>query len=83
MEQNFPCKLTPPNPEGPYYIPDAPFKDILGLGLSGERFHLKGVVLDQNCNPIPGAILDFWQTDSDGNYDNEGYTLRGKIQTNQ
>ena len=83
IEQNFPCKITPPNPEGPYYIPDAPFKDVMGLGLPGERFHLTGTVTDHNCIPIQGATLDFWQTDSEGNYDNEGYTLRGKIQTDQ
>ena len=29
-----------------------------------------------NCNPLIGAVLDFWQTDSKGEYDNEGFTLK-------
>lgn len=35
--------------------------------------------MDQDCNPIPGAVLDFWQADANGNYDSEGYNLRGKV----
>ena len=41
------------------------------------RLVLKGYVLDQDCRPVPGAWLDFWQADSQGVYDNTGYTLRG------
>lgn len=41
------------------------------------RLVLKGYVLDQDCRPVPGAWLDFWQADSQGVYDNSGYTLRG------
>ena len=78
---DFPCKLTPSNLQGPYYRAGAPFSNILSENLEGERFILNGKVLNQNCEPIPGATLDFWQTDSSGNYDNEGFTLRGKLQT--
>jgi protocatechuate 3,4-dioxygenase beta subunit len=45
--------------------------------MEGERLILIGYVLDQNCNPIPSAWLDFWQAGADGEYDNSGYTLRG------
>jgi len=81
--QSYQCRPTPDNPQGPYYIAEAPFKEIFGESLEGERFHLTGKVLNQDCQPIPGAVLDFWHTDSFGNYDHEGYTLRGRIQTNQ
>jgi protocatechuate 3,4-dioxygenase beta subunit len=27
---------------------------------------------------VPNALLDFWQADSQGVYDNTGYTLRGR-----
>ena len=45
--------------------------------MSGTRLLVVGYVLDSSCAPIPGAWLDFWQADGDGNYDNQGYTLRG------
>ncbi len=38
---------------------------------------LTGHVMNRRCRPIKGAILDFWQADSRGAYDNEGFTLRG------
>ena len=36
-----------------------------------------GYVYDTNCQPVANALLDFWQADASGNYDNNGYTLRG------
>jgi protocatechuate 3,4-dioxygenase beta subunit len=38
---------------------------------------LAGSVLATDCTPVPGALLDFWQADDSGEYDNEGYRLRG------
>ena len=81
--QTFQCRPTPSNPQGPYYSAGAPFKEIFGESLQGERLHLTGMVLNQDCQPISGAVLDFWHTDSFGNYDHEGFTLRGRIQTDQ
>jgi protocatechuate 3,4-dioxygenase beta subunit len=34
-------------------------------------------VVDTRCRPIPRALLDFWQADANGDYDTEGYRLRG------
>lgn len=34
-------------------------------------------MLSTTCQPVSGALLDFWQADDGGNYDNSGYTLRG------
>jgi protocatechuate 3,4-dioxygenase beta subunit len=45
--------------------------------MSGTRLIVSGYVLSRQCAPIPGALLDFWQADDRGNYDNRGYTLRG------
>ena len=45
--------------------------------MPGTRLILVGYVLDQNCQPLPHAWLDFWQADANGEYDNEGYRLRG------
>jgi len=80
---DLPCKLTPSNTQGPYYKAGAPFSTTLGEGLEGERFIVNGRVLNQSCEPIPAATLDFWQTDSNGNYDSQGFTLRGKLQTSE
>jgi protocatechuate 3,4-dioxygenase beta subunit len=36
-----------------------------------------GRVLGADCHPVRGALLDFWQADARGVYDNVGYRLRG------
>lgn len=70
--------LTPPQAEGPYYTPNTPERNsLLEEGMEGEMLILIGYVLDENCQPISGAWLDFWQADTNGDYDNVGYTLRG------
>jgi protocatechuate 3,4-dioxygenase beta subunit len=64
--------------EGPYYKPDTPQRNsFLEEGMQGTRLILVGYVLDQNCQPLPNAWLDFWQADANGEYDNQGYRLRG------
>ncbi|MCI0556780.1 MAG: hypothetical protein L0287_38055 [Anaerolineae bacterium] len=70
--------LTQPQTEGPYYTPNSPEKhSFLEAGLTGTRLILVGYVLDQKCQPLPKAWLDFWQADANGEYDNVGYRLRG------
>jgi protocatechuate 3,4-dioxygenase beta subunit len=36
-----------------------------------------GYVYSTDCQPVANALLDFWQCDDAGVYDNIGYTLRG------
>ena len=70
--------LTQSQTEGPYYKPDTPERNSLfEEGMPGMRLVLIGYVLDENCQPLPNAWLDFWQADADGEYDNAGYRLRG------
>lgn len=70
--------LTQSQTEGPYYKPDTPERNSLfEEGMQGTRLILVGYVLDQSCQPLPNAWLDFWQADADGEYDNAGYRLRG------
>jgi protocatechuate 3,4-dioxygenase beta subunit len=45
--------------------------------MRGTELSVSGYVLDTDCRPVPGARVDFWQADSEGQYDNQGYTLRG------
>jgi protocatechuate 3,4-dioxygenase beta subunit len=69
---------TPEQTEGPYYTPDTPRRtNLLEEGVSGDRLVIAGTVLGTDCRPIANALLDFWQADGDGEYDNEGYRLRG------
>ncbi len=80
---SFACALTEGNPQGPYYIPGAPYKEKLGESLEGQKLIISGQVLNQHCEPIPEAIVDVWQTDSNGNYNFEDFTLRGKIKADE
>ena len=82
QQQNTFCKLTKSDMLGPFYKENAPFKQRLGEGIEGERLIITGKVMDRRCQPLKGAILDIWQANSTGEYDNEGFTLRGKVQTN-
>jgi protocatechuate 3,4-dioxygenase beta subunit len=70
--------LTPPQIEGPYFKPGSPMRaTLLEPGLPGTRLVVEGAVLTASCAPIPRALLDFWQADARGRYDNAGYRLRG------
>ncbi len=69
---------TPEQTEGPFFTPDSPEKtDLYADVSSGEKLLLTGAVLGTDCRPIAKALVDFWQADGDGNYDNDGYRLRG------
>lgn len=69
---------TLPQTEGPFYTPDTPERQsLLEPEMPGTRLVVSGYVYSTDCQPIPGALLDFWQADNAGVYDNEGYRLRG------
>ena len=64
--------------EGPYFTPDSPERrSLLEPGMDGTRLIVAGRVLTTGCRPVARALLDFWQADAAGEYDNEGFTLRG------
>ena len=71
-------EATPAQTEGPYFTPDSPERTSLLDGVtSGTRLVLAGSVVDTSCRPVGRALLDFWQADAEGRYDNDGYRLRG------
>jgi protocatechuate 3,4-dioxygenase beta subunit len=70
--------LTVPMTEGPYFTPNSPERaSLLEAGMTGTRLVLSGFVLTTDCKPVAHALLDFWQANAKGQYDNAGYILRG------
>jgi protocatechuate 3,4-dioxygenase beta subunit len=70
--------LTPSQTEGPYYKPRSPERrSLLDPGIRGLPLILTGTVGSRRCEPIARALVDFWQADDAGKYDNQGYRLRG------
>jgi protocatechuate 3,4-dioxygenase beta subunit len=69
---------TPALTEGPYFTPDSPKrKSIVPAGAAGTRLTLTGRVLRTNGRPVANALIDWWQCDARGVYDNSGYRFRG------
>ena len=69
---------TPALTEGPYFTPSSPKrKSIVPAGAAGTRLTLTGRVLRTNGRPVANALIDWWQCDARGVYDNSGYRFRG------
>lgn len=69
---------TPSQMEGPFFRPLSPERvNLIETKMKAPRIRLTGLVVDQACRPLPGAILDFWQCDEKGRYDTNGFSLRG------
>jgi protocatechuate 3,4-dioxygenase beta subunit len=84
------CTPSDDNILGPYYRPNAPFRDDLTeRGTLGTRVTVEGRVVDAACQPLAGALIDLWQADDEGGYDNDGkddpapeiFVLRGRLYT--
>ncbi|AUH39041.1 dioxygenase family protein [Streptomyces sp. CMB-StM0423] len=64
--------------EGPYFKPNSPQRtSLVDPGTPGTRLTVSGYVFGLTCQPIANALLDFWQADVNGAYDNTGYRFRG------
>ncbi|WP_261303306.1 hypothetical protein [Paenibacillus andongensis] len=73
-----PEELTPAVTEGPYFTPNSPERSsLLEQGMKGTKLTIVGYVVSTACKPVAHALLDFWQADDAGQYDNKGFTLRG------
>jgi protocatechuate 3,4-dioxygenase beta subunit len=69
---------TPSQMEGPYYKRNSPQRtSLLEPGITGMTIVITGSVLSRDCQPIARALVDFWQADAQGVYDNAGSKLRG------
>lgn len=64
--------------EGPYFTPDSPERtSLIEDDMAGTHLLLSGYVYASGCEPVPDALIEFWQADDAGAYDNVGYRLRG------
>ena len=69
---------TPPQIAGPFFISQSPERSsLIEPGMKANRMRLTGQVMDASCRPVAGVLLDFWQCDDKGDYDNQGFRLRG------
>ncbi|MCX7365216.1 MAG: protocatechuate 3,4-dioxygenase [Alphaproteobacteria bacterium] len=77
---------TPPQTEGPFYptsFPvdmDSDLVQVRGQAAQamGTVLHLEGRVLDANGRPLPGALVEIWQSDTQGIYDHPRQPGRDK-----
>ena len=75
------CVPTFADGGGPYYKPTAPFREVLvDEGADGEPLTVRGKILLNDCKtPVTNAVLDIWQANASGSYEDEWY--RGKVRT--
>ncbi len=63
---------------GPFFKTSSPERaSLIEAGLPGTRLVVTGLVLTRDCRSVARALLDFWQADANGEYDNVGFKLRG------
>ena len=69
---------TPRQTAGPFFLPHSPQRaSLLEPGINGTKIVLTGQVLSTRCRAVSGALLDFWHANDAGEYDVEGFRLRG------
>jgi protocatechuate 3,4-dioxygenase beta subunit len=68
------CRVTVRQTEGPFFKPGSPERRTLAFS---PNLIVTGRVLGADCRPLAHALLDFWQADEQGEYDNAGFRLRG------
>jgi protocatechuate 3,4-dioxygenase alpha subunit len=64
-------KRTPSQTVGPFFHLGLDWLnngDLAAPGVAGERIAISGTVRDGEGNPVPDAVLEFWQADAAGRY---------------
>jgi protocatechuate 3,4-dioxygenase beta subunit len=68
--------------DGPYFKPSSPQRaDLVEPGMAGRPLEVSGFVVSRACRPVGHALIDVWQADDTGRYDNQGFRLRGHLFT--
>ena len=74
LNNRFAENATPATVLGPFHIdgsPAAEFGFDMSEGIAGTPLFVTGTVRDTDGKPMPGAVLDVWQADADGNYESQ------------
>ena len=68
---------------GPFFIEGAPQISVIAPAKQGiARMFITGTIYAKDCiTPIPNALIDVWQANNEGEYENINY--RGKIYSDQ
>ncbi|MGE3285812.1 MAG: dioxygenase [Pseudonocardia sp.] len=72
MNHRLDGRATPATVLGPFHIdgsPELAFGADMSDGLDGTPLYVHGTVRDLDGEPVPGAVLDVWQADTDGLYE--------------
>ena len=70
--RDAPCKPTDDHVEGPFYRPDAPFlTDLYPPDAQGPLLYFDASIVDTKCSPLPEVLVEIWQADDLGHYDND------------
>ncbi len=82
FEEAGSCQLSPEETEGPYYIDVDRIRSDIRDGRPGAPLRVGVRVLDEECQPVPDAVVELWHCDGAGTYSGfdagEGETfLRG------
>lgn len=63
---------------GPFFKPNTPLnRELFPDSPGGERITVAGFVFDNRCRPLSGSLVEIWHADENGEYDHEGFRLRG------
>ena len=66
------CDLTPAQVEGPFYFPIEETRVEMAVGQAGVPLQLSITVQNDNCDPIPDALVEVWHADAAGIYSGFG-----------
>jgi protocatechuate 3,4-dioxygenase beta subunit len=76
--------LTVAQTEGPYFKTNSPERtSLVDDTIQGTLLTITGQVLAADGTPVANALVDFWQANASGAYDNSGYNLRGHQYTDE
>lgn len=74
------CAPTASDIEGPFFKEHAPVRARLAAkGTPGRPLALTGSVVAPDCAPIEDAVMEIWQADHQGAYDNDGNRFRATV----
>ncbi len=62
------CLLSPEQTEGPFPTVTQIERRDIREELTGHPLRLGLQVVDESCEPIPGAVVEIWHCDTDGDY---------------